>query len=95
MITVECKECGTKHNAFNREEVKSDCKGCKLAKAREYFEDRWNNGGGFISGLCNVITKADCENLRKLHKAYPELVEGYISYGMGQTWEEFNHVKTN
>jgi hypothetical protein len=94
MINVTCQECGKKHNVVNRQEV-TECRGCKLAKSREYFEDRWANGGGFTSGLCNVITKADCDNLRRLHKAYPELVEGYISYGMGQTWEEFNHVKTN
>ena len=61
-----------------------------IADARAYFEGRWANGGGFVSGLCDVITKADMTNLRNLYKGFPELVEGYVAYSAGQTWEEFN-----
>lgn len=65
----------------------------ELNKKRAYFEDRWNNGGGFMRKLCDTITVADTSNLIKLHKAFPELVEGYIAYGMGKTWEEFIQAK--
>jgi hypothetical protein len=95
VINVECNQCGTVYNVFNRVVVKEDCRGCKLASAREFFEYNWISGGGYISGLCDVITKADTHNLKKMHRAYPDLVEGYISYSMGKTWEEFNHVETN
>lgn len=65
----------------------------ELKKKRAYFEDRWNNGGGFMKKLCDTITVADTSNLIKLHKAFPELVEGYIAYGKGKTWEEFIQAK--
>lgn len=60
-----------------------------LLVLRTYFEDRWNNGGGFIHKICEAIVVADTSNLIALHRAYPILVEGYISYGTGRTWSEF------
>lgn len=92
MVYCECKECGRELNAFNfRDEV--ECEGCKLAQKRAYFENRWHSGGGFMKNICEAIVKADLDNLGKLYKAFPELVDGYSVYAFGKTWEQFQNDK--
>jgi hypothetical protein len=65
----------------------------KLMELREKFEYQWGNGGSFMRGICESLTKADNENLVRLHNGFPELTEGYISYSQGKTWEEFMGTK--
>ena len=88
MIKIVCRECGKEHHALNRDEV-PECDGCKLAKSRLYFEIKWNSGGSFYHNLCEAIAVSDANNLVNLHKSFPELTEGYISYSQGKTWGEF------
>ena len=83
-----CAECG---DLFDRRNDKSYelkgklyCEECYKPLAKEYFEDRWMNGGSFMSKLCDLCTVADLENLSKLKKAFPEVVDGYCMYGMGK-----------
>lgn len=56
----------------------------------QIFEDGYYNQlGSFMKLLCDTIVKADIDNTKKLYRAYPELVEGYILWNKGITWTEF------
>lgn len=52
---------------------------------------KWNNerGGSFTKTICKAISIADMENLAKLYKGFPELVNGYIGAMHEKSWEEF------
>lgn len=91
MLKVECRECGNMISHFSTKT--EGCKGCELAELRFYFEDRWNNGGGFMKNICEAIVKADLENLAHLYRAFPRLVDGYSVYAFGKTWEQFQNDK--
>lgn len=83
-----CEECGDlfdrRHDKAYTLKGKLYCEEDYKPLAREYFEDRWTNGGGFMSSLCKLCTISDLENLALLRKAFPEIVDGYCIYGMGK-----------
>lgn len=55
----------------------------ELKEKVERYEWNSTNGGGFMATICKAISIADMENLTKLYKVFPDLVDGYtgmISY---------------
>lgn len=46
-------------------------------------------GGSFKKTICKAIVIADMNNLERLYKSYPRLVNGYIGYTRGMDWEQF------
>lgn len=55
----------------------------------EQYEWNEERGGSFMKTICKAISLADVNNLEKLYKAFPDLVNGYIGYTYGKTWGEF------
>ena len=55
-------------------------------------EYQWydEHGGSFMKTLCKLISLADMENLGKLYKSYPNLVDGYIGSIHGKSWQDYN-----
>lgn len=79
-----CAECGDlfdrRHDRAYTLKGKLYCEEDYKPLAREYFEDRWSNGGEFMRKLCDLCTVADLENLQHLRKAFPDIVDGYCAY---------------
>lgn len=64
-------------NAEEKESLKKD------------FLMKLDYGGSFFKSIANAITIADSENLAKLYKAYPELVDGYTVYIRDMSYNEY------
>lgn len=67
-------------NTLNRKEKEA---------LKEDFLRKLDYGGSFFKSIANAITIADSENLGKLYKAYPELVDGYVIYVRDMTYSEY------
>lgn len=60
-----------------------------MAEDREYFEWNMRNGGGFMQTICGAMMRADSQNLQRIEKGFPKLVNGYVAYSHGVDWEGF------
>lgn len=61
----------------------------KRKELKEDFLMKLDYGGSFFKSIANAITIADSENLGKLYKAFPELVDGYTIYIRNMTYSEY------
>lgn len=55
----------------------------------EYFEWNMNHGGGFMQSIIGAMWKADSQNLQRLQKGFPRLVNGYVRYSHDTDWDGF------
>lgn len=55
---------------------------------RDNYLWKSERGGSFMKTITKAISIADQENLGKLYKGFPELVDGYLLYTRDKTFEE-------
>jgi hypothetical protein len=61
----------------------------KLRESKKYFIEKWMNGGSFYESLCEALTNADSDNIKKLYQGFPKVVEGYVVYSTGKSYPEW------
>lgn len=61
----------------------------RMAEDKKQFEWDMDNGGSFKKSLIDSMMRADSNNIQKLYKGFPDLVNGYVAYSHNMDWDTF------
>lgn len=60
-----------------------------MREDRDYYEWNMERGGSFMQTMCGAMMRADSQNLQRIHRGFPRLVNGYVAYSHEVDWEGF------